>query len=265
MDHTLHFISGMPRSGSTLLCNILAQNPRFQTTHTSGCLDVLFAARNSWDRLIEHQAHPLPATKKRVLQSILRAYYADAERPVVFDKSRGWLAYLEMAEELLERPARVLVPVRPLPDILASMEKLHRRTSRLKQPPGEAEHYFALQTVEGRCQYWMSGDNLVGLAYNRVRDALRRLPRDRLLLIDFDDFTGHPQATLGRIYDFLGEKIYPHDLERIEQVTVEDDTLHGYDGLHQIRPRLEQAVTTAESVLGRELTLQYGNPYYPRI
>lgn len=33
-----YFISGLPRSGSTLLANILAQNPRFHATATSGIL-----------------------------------------------------------------------------------------------------------------------------------------------------------------------------------------------------------------------------------
>ena len=34
-----HFISGLPRSGSTLLANLLAQNPRFHSTATSGILN----------------------------------------------------------------------------------------------------------------------------------------------------------------------------------------------------------------------------------
>jgi len=32
---TVHFVSGLPRSCSTLLCNLLAQNPRVHATPTS--------------------------------------------------------------------------------------------------------------------------------------------------------------------------------------------------------------------------------------
>ncbi|MEX0598954.1 MAG: sulfotransferase [Candidatus Paceibacterota bacterium] len=47
------FISGLPRSGSTLLCNILAQNDElFVSKATSGCHDILFNVRNQWDKLI---------------------------------------------------------------------------------------------------------------------------------------------------------------------------------------------------------------------
>ena len=49
IDKNVHFISGMPRSGSTLLCNILNQNPRFHATGTSGVLDLLLLVRNNWN------------------------------------------------------------------------------------------------------------------------------------------------------------------------------------------------------------------------
>ena len=46
MEKTFHFISGLPRSGSSLLANVLAQNPRFCVSPTSGILDIMFMVRN---------------------------------------------------------------------------------------------------------------------------------------------------------------------------------------------------------------------------
>jgi sulfotransferase len=121
----IYFISGLPRSGSTLLANILAQNPRFHSTATSGILEILFMVRNGWDNVLEFRAAVDRAEnevdKVRVLRGILEAYHTGRGRPVVFDKSRSWLAHLELAEKLLDRPAKVLVPVR---DVLASFERL---------------------------------------------------------------------------------------------------------------------------------------------
>lgn len=43
----IFFISGLPKSGSTLLCNILSQNPEFFVSKaTSGCIEILFLIRN---------------------------------------------------------------------------------------------------------------------------------------------------------------------------------------------------------------------------
>ena len=252
-----YFISGMPRSGSTILANLLAQNPKFHATHTSGCLDVLFGIRNQWPKLVEHQAHPDQKALKRVLKSVLYAYYDDVEKPIIFDKSRGWVAHLELLEEILGEPPKILIPVRPLPDILSSFEKLHRETSKVKSPPGEAENYIQFQTVEGRCAFWMQPNSPVGLALNRINDVVKRGHKDKLHFIGFQNFTNDPQSTVKEIYDFLGEQYYDHNFDHVEQVTVENDEIHGYTNLHKIEPRIQPKLSDAEKILGKELVAKY--------
>lgn len=250
---TIHFISGMPRSGSTLLCNILAQNPRLHCTHTSGCMDVMFGVRNQWDKLVEHQAHPDDECKLRVLRGILEAYYETCPKPVILEKCRGWVSQLEMAEAVLDRKAKVLVPVRSVAEVVASMERLHRKTAAIRQPPGEAENYFQMQTVQGRAEAWLAPGAVVGLALNRIRDAIARGFCDRLHFVSFEQLTASPRTTLESIYAFLDEPPYRHDFERVEQVTTEDDGVHGYVGLHDIRTSVLPVEPRAETVLGPEL------------
>lgn len=253
------FISGMPRSGSTIGANLLAQNPRFHSTQTSGCLDIIFGVRNTWDKLIEHQAHKDDLVQKNVLRGILNSYYEHIEKSVIFEKSRGWTAYIEMAEDLIGKKVKILVPIRSLPDILASFEKLHRSTSATKQPPGEAENYFQMQTVEGRCEYWCRADNVVGLAFSRIKDAIQRGFRDRMHPIDFNRLTSNPRQVLKEVYDFLAEEWFEHNFNYVEQVTTEDDSVHGYVNLHKIRNKIEPVPSCAEEILGKELVEKYKN------
>jgi len=239
----IHFIAGLPRSGSTLLANVLAQNPRCHASATSGILEVMFGVRNHWDQLAEFKAAPDPraveAAKVRVLRAILEAYYADAARPVVFDKSRSWLAHLEMAEAVLSRRVKVLVPVRDLRDVLASFEQLWRLASATRQVSQEASNYPEFQTVEGRCAVWVRGDQPVGLAYNRVKDALHRGLGDRMHFVRFEELTARPRETMRGVYEFLGEPPFEHDFNHVEQVTWEDDRVHGFPGMHAIRSKVE--------------------------
>jgi sulfotransferase len=44
----LHLIAGLPRSGSTLLCNILNMNPNFYATPTSPLIDVIRNIRSTF-------------------------------------------------------------------------------------------------------------------------------------------------------------------------------------------------------------------------
>lgn len=261
-----YFISGLPRSGSTLLANLLAQNPRFCARATSGILDVLFGVRNHWDQLREFQAMPdrvaCEAAKLRVLRGILDAFYANDLCPVVFDKSRSWLAYLEMAEAILGRRARVLVPVRDLRDVLASFERLWRTAAATRQVDQEAQDYLAFQTVEGRCAVWSRGDQPVGLAYNRIKDALHRGFRDRMHFVRFEDLTQDPAGTLSQIYAFLEEEEFQHDFNHVAQVTFEDDAIHGLPDLHSIRPKIEPVPPQWPHILGKAAQAYEGASFW---
>jgi sulfotransferase len=260
MQKTFHFIAGMPRSGSTLLANILAQNPRFEASATSGIMDVIVSIRNGWDDLIEFKASPNERGKMNVMRGMLDSYYRDSNRPVVFDKSRGWIAYLEMAEMLLERKAKVLVPVRDLRDIVASFEMLWRKSNATRQPGAEAAYFVDYQSVDGRANVLVRQDQPVGLAYARIKDALLRGFRDRLYFVHFEKLTTNPQQTMNEIYQFLGEKPFAHNFDHVEQVTWENDAVHGYKGLHDIRSKVEPIPSRAKQILG-DVADKFRGPY----
>lgn len=256
-----YFISGLPRAGSTLLCNIMAQNPKFYVSPaTSGCHDVLFNIRNQWDRLIEHQAEGVDYERLRnVLRAGLDAYHT-TDKEVVIDKGRGWLSLIEMLEFIKREPVKIIVPVRDISEVLASFERLWRRSTSQSQWVFEQEDYFRAQTVEGRCDIWSDRAQPVGLAYNRVKDAIARGHSDRMLFVEFDDLTGRPEQTMRSVYEFLGEEPFVHDYDQVEQVTSEDDVnVHRIPGLHMIRPKVEPVPKMALDVLGSAMVKKYEN------
>ena len=73
----IHFIGGLPRSGSTLLTNILLQNPKFQTTATSSLLEFLLQVRDNWNKLEGHSTYPDGQDKWNVIRAILQSYHMD--------------------------------------------------------------------------------------------------------------------------------------------------------------------------------------------
>lgn len=249
----LHFISGLPRSGSTLLSNILAQNEKFHVTSTSGILNILVMIRNQWDNFEEFKASPDDAAKKRVLKGVLDAYHN--EDKIIFDKSRGWLAYLEMAEMILGRKAKVLVPVRDLRDVIASFEKIWRENTKLRPLSQEVANLADWQTLDGRCKIWANSAQPVGIAYNRIKDALQRGFKDRMHFVRFEDLTSKPERTMKKVYAFLEEDYFEHDFENVEQVTQENDLLaYGIPNLHTIRNKVEAMEPQWPAVLGNAAT-----------
>jgi sulfotransferase len=241
---TVYFLAGLPRSGSTLLANVLAQNPRFHVTPTSGIVDMLVNVRNHWDhndafRAMERKLSE--RVKSDVLRAMLQAYFGHAEPPVCIDKNRYWAEFLEMAAVLVggRERVKVLMTVRDLRDVLASFERLYRKTAALGQLPQEAGMALKFKTALGRVQVFIDDAQPVGRAYNAIRDAVTRGWKDRMYFVDYDALTRRPQQTLEGIYRFLGETSHAHDFDHVEQVTFEDDYVYGFKDLHIIRPKVE--------------------------
>lgn len=251
MVKDIHFVCGLPRSGSTLLCNLLGQHPDVHTTPTSACHEALFVLRNSWNQWIEHKASKELSSDinlQRVLHATLHAYH-DTDKPVVIDKGRGWTSVLEMAEFALDRQAKVIVPVRSIKNIVASMEKVHRKSAHAYPDNGD---YIKAQTVQGRAHFHLSDSGVIGIAYNRLKDVIQRGLGDRLCLVDFDGLTNNPKEVMSSIWKFLEMDEPEHDFNNVRQLTTEDDSVHGLD-LHTIRSKVEPIRDDAEEVLGSAL------------
>jgi len=243
-DKRIIFLAGLPRSGSTLLANILAQNPRMYVTPTSGIVDMLVQVRNSWDRNDAFQAANRQLSeeiKERVLKAMLQAYFAHAEQPVCIDKNRYWSEFLEMGAALVggRDKVKVIVTVRDLRDVLASFESLYRKTSALGQLHQEANLALKFKTALGRVETFIDDGQPVGRAYNAIRDAVTRGWADCLHFVEYDALTKKPKETLAGIYNFLGEEGCEHDFDNVEQVTFEDDFVYGFKDLHQIRAQVK--------------------------
>jgi len=244
IDKTIYFLAGLPRSGSTLLANILAQNSSIYVTPTSGIVDMLVQVRNSWDRNSAFQAmgrQDSEHVKERVLHSMLQAYFSHIDQPICIDKNRYWAEYLEMAAVLAggKDQVKVLVTVRDLRDVLASFERLYRKTSALGQLPQEAGMALKFKTALGRVETFVDEAQPVGRAYNAIRDAVTRGWVNQMHFIDYEDLTSRPDRTLAHTYQFLEVEPYEHDFECVRQTTFEDDFVYGLKDLHTIRPKVE--------------------------
>jgi sulfotransferase len=249
----LYFVSGLPRSGSTLLMNLLGQNPRHHVTPTNALLELFFTVKERWTQFLEFQAQGLDTVKPRILKALrglLHGYYEEELRrgKAVFDKSRGWLQYIEPVEQALGHRIQVIVTVRDVRSIVASFEKLYRaRTIQHRDPVGD--DYFNCQSIEGRARAILGPAATAGLAIARLRDALERGVGDRLVVVPYAALTSVPSEMMSLLHRLFNFPAFQYDPSHVEQLTQEDDSLHGMP-LHRVRPEVEpEAAMPWEGVL----------------
>ena len=165
----LHFISGLPRSGSTLLAAILRQNPRFAAAMTGPVGSLVTTLLNAMSPQNETAVFLDEAKRKAILRAVIEAYYADlAPKAVVFDTNRMWCARLPLIRALFPE-AKVLCCVRNVAWIMDSFERLVRRNA--FEPSKLFGTADERATVYSRTEALAHRDRVVGFAYSALKEA----------------------------------------------------------------------------------------------
>ena len=126
MPKTVHYTSGLPRSCSTLLQNLLAQNPLVHATATSGVHEIMYIAKGFF-KTDEFKTLPEPLDGEKLFEDfvhngIINSFERLTDRPVVVDKCRSWIGSINLALKI-NPDAKFLIPVRDIRGVLSSMEK----------------------------------------------------------------------------------------------------------------------------------------------
>jgi sulfotransferase len=230
----IHFISGLPRSGSTLLAALLRQNPRFEAG-MSGPLASLFgsllgemSARNEFSIFIDD------AKRQRILHGLFGNYYADSSAEVIFDTNRAWCAWMPAIARLFPQ-AKVIACVRDLAWVVDSIERLVQRNV---FSPSSIFNYSAGGTVYTRANGVVGPDGMVGAPYDALKQACYGAQRERLLLVQYETLTTDPAKTMHAIYAFLDEPAFDHNFEHVDFDVTEFDQRAGTPGLHTVRQKV---------------------------
>lgn len=255
MDTGLHFISGLPRSGSTLLAAILRQNPKLHASMSSPIgalfqeLLVAMGAQHDYSVLINDEQ------RRNLLRGLFEGYYKDIfHSQVVFDTNRCWCSRMDAIAELFPS-ARVVVCVRDLAWIMDSFERLFRKNPLLMSrmfKPGETI------TVYSRMDALVGPSGPVRFAWNALREAFYGEHADRLIIIDYEELAREPKRVVDSIYNKCGLPAFDHDFDNVSYEDGRDfDEQFGMPGLHSISGKVRYA--ERRSVLPPDLFQRFAN------
>jgi sulfotransferase len=236
MDRRFHFISGLPRSGSTLLAAILRQNPRFTANISSPVASMFMSLQQLMSGKSEFHALVSDAKRRQVLKGVIESYYGDVAPGVtVFDTNRSWSAKLSSLLELFPE-ARIVCCVRPLSWVFDSFERLIRRNA---LEPSRMFGFSAGGNVYSRIQVLNEPRRgVVGTAFSSLREAFYGEFARSLILLEYESLCRNPAGSIAALYRLLGEEPFPHDFEDVRFESPEFDRRLGTRGLHQVGARV---------------------------
>lgn len=231
-----HFISGLPRSGSTLTAAILRQNPRFHAGMSSPIASLFDGIISQVSAGSELSSTVTNTQRARLLRGLFDSYYADHTEEIIFDTNRAWTAKLPALMEVFPE-ARVICLVRDVSWIMDSVERQFRQNAfentRLFNNPAERS------TVYTRVEALAGANRLVGFPWHALREGCYSDYADRLVIVEYDLLTRRPEEVFKLIYEFLGEDPFEHDFSAVDYDAPEFDAQLGLEGLHRVHRKVE--------------------------
>lgn len=227
-----HFISGLPRSGTTLLSAILQQNPMISSGIISPAATILVAMQKAVSNSNEASAFLSKTQKLNQLRHCITDCY-DNNEEIVFDNNRGWSCKLPILSTLFP-DSKIICCVRKLPWIIDSIEKLIRSN---KTDLSGIFNFDPGKTVYERSQHLISPNGLIGFAVNALKEGYYSEYSDKLLLIEYDALVKYPKEVIQQVYEWTNIPMYhKHDFNNVEQLPgiIEFDKNLGTPGLHSV-------------------------------
>lgn len=242
------FMSGLPRTGSTVLGTLLSQHPELHTTSTSIIGSMMWVVADQrlgqnlyFDRSDDNS--PLWG----ILRGMLNGAYENCDGKTVIDKNRSWPKHIDLIEKTLRTRPKIIATVRSLPDILSSFTLIANKIgpnskilTEITQSKREINPWSLTRVLWEKYIYETWRDFKSG--YENFPDCFH--------LIEYDDLVSDPQKTLKKTYEFIGVDPIQTQTGDLSNPNPEKDSVYGLPGLHFVRPDLKRTSPPAIEVLG---------------
>ena len=222
-------VTGLPRAGSTLLCQLLAEHPEIQCEGVSSplCNTVLGIRRmigkdrfflSQLDRSFERSYAHLAGA----MQGFVRGWYRGCDKKLAVDKNRAWLHAIELLLQI-EPDAKLIVCLRELGQIYGSIEAQHQRTI-LMDFIDELADFDRF----GRAEVLFAKDRTIGAPLTSLR-AVADLPKavqNHLYMLRFEDLVEKPIELMSQLFSWLGVSPLQIDPERVAAIGAPESDSH---------------------------------------
>lgn len=266
MDKKIFFNASLPRAGSTLLQNIIGQNPDFHVTPTSGMAEIIAHTHNAFSQNMTFKREKDYNLPKEAFYNFCRGginsfYKTLTNKPYILDKNREWLSEYYFLKKLYPN-LKIIFIVRDIRDIISSLEKIYRDDINLpfnlRMAHSEGEN-FNPNLLRDRLNSYFSKPPLFPFI-NILQEFIITNNLQHIHFVKFEEFCLNPTSVINSIYNFLDLPYYNHTFDNINQITWENDSLIGL-GTHIISPKLSLPPSDYKKVLGEEISRQIYHKY----
>jgi len=231
------YLAGLPRSGSTLLCSVLSQNPEIFASSSSPLCSMLYESEILWRKQVALGANRNDDAVIRVMKSMIPSFYADKQHKIVIDKSFHWGLpnHLELLAKFSPTTPKFIVMNRNIENVVESNIRLF-----LAHPQNGIVNDSMVKPFnkESIREFLLSDGGPISDCIVSQRNILTKY-RDSSYVVDYKTLCEEPWVVIEGIYHFLGLERFQHWYRGITNSNTDDDSAWGIPRMHEIRPDIE--------------------------
>lgn len=229
-----YFLSGLPRSGNTLLGSILNQNKNISVTPNSYISEMLYRVESIKHEMQGVKNFPDIESFDNVNKNILINYYSKWSSKYIIDRSCWGTPYnLDLLQKYCPNKIKIIVLIRDLDEILASFIKWS-----LENPNNFLEKY---KTIEEKCDFLMNPNGQIMKQLYSYNNLMKNENKQYAIFITYDSLVKEPEKNINKIYSFLNIKNYKHHYTNLSQLEANNikycDEVYGKN-LHKVKENL---------------------------
>jgi sulfotransferase len=260
MDKTFHYLSGLPRSGNTVVSSLLNQNPIIHSSALSPVCEYLWVLRQS--SLIQENVirNKDKSGTDSIISNLLNNHYADIKKPIVFDREKNWgtPGNLSAIKTFFTKEPKIVYTVRPIIEVLTSFMSLDATWIDQAMMVNGWNHKNYLTLNDNRCDYLMRPNGEIDLGLLTLNEIIKEENKDIFHIVEYSDLISKPQETMDSIYKFIGVESFNHNFNKIIKLETDDDLAIGMpQQMHNVRPKLKKTSLKPEDVLSDYLLAKY--------
>jgi sulfotransferase len=263
----IYYMSGLPRSGSTLISSILNQNKNIYASSNSSIVPLAAIVESSILASETYNAHPRPKIIKKTVAGVIENFYSDRKEEYIIDKSRLVTIpeHFRCIQRNFDYKPKVIIPVRNITDILASFLKLVYKT------PSDQDNFIDkdiatlndinlyLSKDDTRVEHLMKPKGMIDNQLYGIAFMLQPEFRKYAHFIEYDNLMSDTRGEIEKLYSFLEIEPFEHNYDNIKNVTPENDKVYGVVNMHTVRKTISPSTTDAKAILSEYAYNKYSN------
>lgn len=262
MDKTFHYLSGLPRSGNTVVSSLLNQNPDIHSSALSPVCGYLWALYQASLNNETPRRNPDKSGTNSILSNLLNNHYVNINKPIIFDREKAWgtPANLSLIKTYFTKEPKIVYTVRPVIEILTSFLSLDTTWIDAGMTNNEWNYKTYLSLNDNRCDFLMRSWGEIDRELLVLNEVIKPENKGIFHIVEYSDLTDTPQQVMDGIYNFIGIESFVHNFNNIKKLEVDNDTAIGLPkDLHKVRPQLKKVSPKPEDVLSDYVLNKYSN------